>query len=64
MLSHTDLARFLAKEQACPVAENEVIAEWQLDDVESLPGEEVTRYLTRSRHHRLRPDCASASWPS
>ena len=48
VLSHTDLARFLAREQPCPVAENEVFAEWQLDDVESLPGEEVARYLTRS----------------
>jgi CBS-domain-containing membrane protein len=47
VLSHTDLARFLAKDQACPVSENEVFAEWQLDDVERLPGEEVTRYLTR-----------------
>jgi CBS-domain-containing membrane protein len=47
VLSHTDLARFLAKGEVCFLSDSEVFAEWQMDDVEALPGEEVSRYVTR-----------------
>jgi len=46
VLSKTDLARFVAQGEA-PDHEDEMFADWQLADVERLPGDEVGRYLTR-----------------
>jgi CBS-domain-containing membrane protein len=48
VLSQTDLTRSLAQDGPAPDHEDEVVADWQLADVERLPGDEVSRYLTRS----------------
>jgi len=49
VLSQTDLTRSLAQVGPAPAheEEQEVFADWQLADVERLPGGEVARYLTR-----------------
>lgn len=48
VLSKTDLARFLASRNPAPPREGEEFtADWQMGDVDALPGDEVSRYLTR-----------------
>jgi CBS-domain-containing membrane protein len=50
VLSQTDLTRFLAQNDAAASAHHEeevFTADWQVADVDALPGDAVSRYLTR-----------------
>jgi len=50
VLSQNDLTRFLAQNDAAAIAqheEEEFTADWQVADVEDLPADAVSRYLTR-----------------
>jgi CBS domain-containing membrane protein len=51
VLSQTDLTRFLAQREPAPAPasheDEEFASDWQMSDFDSLPADEVGRYLTR-----------------